>query len=538
MRKRTVALCLALILLSAALLAGCHTDTVESDPPAEQIPVSEKNVVTCDTRYQATATQDPYASMTAFRDEHYYYYLLPLGTLSNVPLEKDVMSYRYDGNAYTYTLTTEVATTESVETSLETAMGHCLSHSTSLELGAEAGMDGVKASVEAGMSTTASTELTSTESIRNASEHSARSSRQVQLTFDESNAHGYYRWILMGEVAVYGVILYDLQAQTYHFDTYNVILASAYCLDYSTSMTFDDSRYGKLDFTFDEERVKGIVPTEWIKAEEAPLPEGDGSTLSPYLITSAVQLARIATEEGKHSKLTRDLDLNGQYIKPISAFAGHLDGNGFAIYHFVISGGEEKSGLFQENNGTICNLTVGKTGYTTKITASCSISSVSVGGIVGINNGTIENCKAEALTLRSGITGGKQQRIYAYAGGIAAQNTGRIKGCTAVICQIYGNATQWLVNRYNAYAYAGGIAGLHSGSIESCYTLQNTIHSYAETEAHALDSCNAYTVAGGLVGKVETDGTLRQCIANGNAVTADGKVSGGRKGHKAIHADS
>ena len=34
--------------------------------------------------------------------------------------------------------------------------------------------------------------------------------------------------------------------------------------------------------------------------------------------------------------------------------------------------------------------------------------------------------------------------------------------------------------------------------------------------------------------KAETNGTLRQCIANGNAVTADGKVSGGWGKNKAV----
>jgi len=67
-----------------------------------------------------------------------------------------------------------------------------------------------------------------------------------------------------------------------------------------------------------------------------------------------------------------------------------------------------------------------------------------VGGVVGVNEGIVEDCSAQAT-----VEG------YRYVGGLTGTNNGTVQGCSA-------QAT------VKGYQYVGGLAGANAGNLESC----------------------------------------------------------------------
>lgn len=154
--------------------------------------------------------------------------------------------------------------------------------------------------------------------------------------------------------------------------------------------------------------------------------------------------------KGKSFKLTADISLEGEDFAPIPSFSGSFDGAGHTISGINIEGAYSPAGLFGvvEGGATIKNLKVqgvvapsGDKGF--------------VGGIVGDNSGTIENCIFEGSLL--GVSD---------AGGIAGIN--RTFG-TIASCSTSGE----IVGEYRT----GGIAGSNEGMITSSVNMAkvNTI---------------------------------------------------------------
>lgn len=144
---------------------------------------------------------------------------------------------------------------------------------------------------------------------------------------------------------------------------------------------------------------------------------------------------------GKTVVLTKDISLEGIDFEPIPSFSGTFDGAGHKITGINVTGAYAPAGLISslEAGGVVKNLTLSATltpdgdkGY--------------VGGIAGVNNGRIENCKFEGTVI------GK-----ADIGGIAGVNgiSGSITDCT-VSGEIVGELR------------VGGIAGSNEGLISRC----------------------------------------------------------------------
>ncbi|OAB41196.1 hypothetical protein PBAT_21825 [Paenibacillus antarcticus] len=182
--------------------------------------------------------------------------------------------------------------------------------------------------------------------------------------------------------------------------------------------------------------------------------EGEGSLSHPYLIATAAQLneVRYHLEVGNHYKLTVDIDLNGYadcdgWI-PIgdinNKFQGNMDGNGFIITNLTIN---------RANSGCI-----GLFGYTG---SRSSISNLSlenidvngyydVGGLVGNNNGTINNS----------YTMGTSSGAYCNIGGLVGNNNGLI-------------SNSYSTGNMSGMFYTGGLVGLNAGLISCSYAIGN-----------------------------------------------------------------
>ena len=174
------------------------------------------------------------------------------------------------------------------------------------------------------------------------------------------------------------------------------------------------------------------------------LADGDGS----IHIKSAEDLQSLAHSctldswsRGKTVVLDNDIVLESDDNLPIPTFGGTFNGNGHTISGLSITQSVSPAGLFGvlQKDAVIKNLNV-------EGTITPSGDSENVGGIVGENHGTIENC-----TFNGSVSGKRS------VGGIAGRNlaTGIVRACDASGAIFGQNMT-------------GGIVGENLGSIVSC----------------------------------------------------------------------
>ena len=125
-------------------------------------------------------------------------------------------------------------------------------------------------------------------------------------------------------------------------------------------------------------------------------------------------------------------------------YNGHFDGQGYTI-----------NGLFTDASSVACGGLFGCVGSSAVVEEvgidySFLKGGQYVGGIVGRNEGTINNCYA----LYTVVTGDS------YVGGIAGYNSGTVKNC-------------YNAGDVSATSYVGGIAGSNNATISNCYYLLN-----------------------------------------------------------------
>ena len=207
-----------------------------------------------------------------------------------------------------------------------------------------------------------------------------------------------------------------------------------------------------------------------------PLYDGDeGTELKPYQIKTTDDLRKLSRTvdydtdyDGKFFVLTADLDFGGGEVHnftPIGGkynFAGTFDGQGHTISGIVVNRPGNNNGLFGQA-GNIKNLTLDNS----TIVGNCNpdfaatardIQDSNTGGLVGILNGTVENCHVtSSVTVR---TGGDYMRNF---GGITGYAKGTILGCTSA-------AT--VTSEHAGSRNLGGIAGMvDAATLTHCISL-------------------------------------------------------------------
>ncbi len=191
-------------------------------------------------------------------------------------------------------------------------------------------------------------------------------------------------------------------------------------------------------------------------------------------------------------ELSGPVDLTGRQFEGIPTFGGVFDGCGYEISGLSIGRSGSVQGLFRyvQESAVICNLSVsgqvapgGTHNY--------------VGGIAGINAGTIENCTFSGKVSGADCVGGVAGRndltgiidscessggIHAdhFVGGIAGENFGVIRGCennaqvNTVVEQNSVELSDITLDSLTSSEAAvvttdiGGIAGTSSGVIRDC----------------------------------------------------------------------
>lgn len=195
--------------------------------------------------------------------------------------------------------------------------------------------------------------------------------------------------------------------------------------------------------------------------------------------------------------LEADIDLNGVAFEGIPVFCGTFLGNGHKIVNVDVSVNGSQRGLFRY---------VTAEAMVKDLVVSGRIaprgSRLEVGGIVGNNAGTVENCVYEGE-----ISGGDR------VGGIAGINAvgGVIEKC-AVKGSVYGKH------------FVGGIVGENAGVIRDCENMaavnttehQNSIDLSDITigTITGTESAASVTDIGGVAGM--SSGTVKDCVNRGN----------------------
>lgn len=193
--------------------------------------------------------------------------------------------------------------------------------------------------------------------------------------------------------------------------------------------------------------VWNLTPMYTLKAQEAEA-ENTSKEYQEIIINSVEDFIAFADNcyidswsADKKVSLMCNIDLTGTTFKAIPVFSGIFEGNEYTISGFDYEGDGYVTGLFRyiEAEGVVENLTV-KGNVTSGDEEQC------IGGICGMNYGTIKNCNFQ------GIVSGKSA-----IGGIAGinQSTGTITKCS-------------VQGKVSGYYYTGGVAGKNHGVISSC----------------------------------------------------------------------
>ncbi|PWJ37228.1 hypothetical protein [Fibrobacter succinogenes] len=279
---------------------------------------------------------------------------------------------------------------------------------------------------------------------------------------------------------------------------------------------------------------------------------GAGTKLSPYIILTAEQLARLSflvnssdkAYSGKYFKLGADILLNkGAVIDekgalvadstklhkwtPIGnssvSFDGNFDGDGHSISGMFINTTSTHNGLFGNSNGTVQNLTVENSwvkggGYS--------------GGIVGMNGGSISGVVNYSSVIGSqdcvgGVAGRSNGPYPKKASILNSKNLGIVKGVNFT-AGIAGQAYQATLENVENYGLVegknnvGGIAG------RGAYTY---VSSYFMDCKNALNYADVYGEenVGGILGAA---GYVSPTISSGNILATlinaknEGKING------------
>ena len=194
-------------------------------------------------------------------------------------------------------------------------------------------------------------------------------------------------------------------------------------------------------------------------------------------IYTVEDLIAIAEYPAGNYSLQNDLTLGREIWTPIENFSGKFDGNGYKIYDFTIDTTLANSGFFTTNDGTIKNLTIEKFIFTSSYGGSSN-----VGALVGINNGTVENCTVN--NPKVGNNGGITYKNHLNTTGSFTSNyggligkstaTGIVKNCTVIVDMVFDGYTNgaiadgdWSTYSLYTYSYIGGAIGQNEGEISN-----------------------------------------------------------------------
>jgi hypothetical protein len=284
---------------------------------------------------------------------------------------------------------------------------------------------------------------------------------------------------------------------------------------------------------------------------------GTGDPNTPYQIANATDLLTLAADVNDYNKcfiLTADINLDpnlpgGQVFTTAiiaadtnssvgfqgTTFTGTFDGNDHKITHFTINGGSNRYlGLFGIINSVSSIKNLGLENFT----VSSEPNSQYVGGLAGVNAGSISNCYSTGMVSGSCYVGD----LVGFSANGSINNcysTGAVSGSSGSWCLgglvgvNYSSSTIsncYSTSEVSGASYIGGLEGSKDGSISNCYStgavsgssgssLLGGLVGYNEGNIRDSNSTGAVSgtaIIGGLVGDNYFHGTISNCYSTGS----------------------
>lgn len=271
-------------------------------------------------------------------------------------------------------------------------------------------------------------------------------------------------------------------------------------------------------------------------------------------ITNAAELAAIGqnTESLKGSYiLTNDLTLEnwlpigGIDDRDGTGFSGTFDGGGHTVTITGLgdAGGGIALGLFGsiDEGGMVKNLRVaGNVGYT-----ATRKNMLYIGGIAGVNQGTILCCCSDIILNGVIKVDGKGEKVKTFTGfetsicggGITGVNLGLINDCYSTgSVSVSGGIRNFAggIAGANGKAVTGsvgisvGTGGVGVSATPGVTAASDLIRNCYSTASVSIDESTVsgiYHMAGGIAGSNNPTGTISSCVALNDRVIANGKVN-------------
>ena len=237
----------------------------------------------------------------------------------------------------------------------------------------------------------------------------------------------------------------------------------------------------------------------WSSYQETNFTEGDGTSSSPYVITTPGQLYYFLSQKNGYAKLGTSIDLSAHLWNSPQRYGSSitLDGNGYAITNLKST--SAAAGLIGVSNTTTSIITIKNLTISVNISYngnSISYTGAFVGGAVG--SVILNKCVAYGSISNTSNS--------SYIGGMVGTAT----GVKATQCINY-------ININGKAQYAGGIIGYVSNSaiFDTCGN-NGTIESTRTSESFV----------GGIAGQVATVSSLSKCYNSQSLTSSKGYVGG------------
>jgi len=219
----------------------------------------------------------------------------------------------------------------------------------------------------------------------------------------------------------------------------------------------------------------------------------DGSAGNPFIVDSWQTLQKVGTGtdgwgRDRHYRQTANIDMNGRTWTAIGRgggtsnhFRGSYNGGGYSISKLSLTITDGYQGFFGiiGSGGAVRNVAL--------IDASINVIGLYIGGIAGLNYGTIENCY-----ITGTVTGSS------HVGGIVGYNEGAVQNCYAT-CSVTGIKD-----------IVGGIVGSNLGTVTKCY---------------ATGYVGGSNNIGGIVGQNNTSSSVTYCVAMSRTISCTAGMS-------------
>ena len=272
-------------------------------------------------------------------------------------------------------------------------------------------------------------------------------------------------------LTVKAVYVADTYTVTYHTDGGTVLPAQTYYMG-------DTPRQSTVPVKSGYYFVGWYRDSAHKQAYNFDMPLNADTTLYAYFsemipLSTPEDLLKIKSNPYAKYCLTNDIDMDGNPWTGSCAFSGVLDGQGYRIYNFTMTGTGANVGFFTTNSGTVRNLTLQD--FTFSVEQAVAYSA---GAIAGTNSGSITGCHVVdasfSYNFKVSLSSGE---VSSYCGGICGTNSALVSGCSVQgqmtgINDIYNNSDYSYISYFVAKSCLGigGVVGTNKKTIEYCTT--------------------------------------------------------------------